>query len=66
MWPERLRDILIRPIRPEDREELGEVTVRHLDQGAVELEVQLPPEGIGAALRESLRAAARELLALRR
>jgi RimJ/RimL family protein N-acetyltransferase len=47
-------------------DELGDVTVRHTDHGAVELEVQLPPEGIGTALRESLRAAARELLALRR
>jgi RimJ/RimL family protein N-acetyltransferase len=47
-------------------DELGEVTARHLDHGAVEIEVQLPPEGLGAALRESLRAAARELLALRR
>jgi len=47
-------------------EELGDVTARHLDHGAVEIEVQLPPEGIGAALRQSLRAAARELLALRR
>jgi RimJ/RimL family protein N-acetyltransferase len=47
-------------------DELGEVTTRHLDHGALEVEVQLPREGIGAALRESLRAAARELLALRR
>jgi RimJ/RimL family protein N-acetyltransferase len=47
-------------------DELGEVTMRQLDHGAVELEVQLPSEGIGAALKESLRAAARELLALRR
>jgi RimJ/RimL family protein N-acetyltransferase len=50
-------------------EDLGDVTLRHLDQGSVAIEVQLPPEGIGAALRESLRAAARELLrapALRR
>jgi RimJ/RimL family protein N-acetyltransferase len=47
-------------------DELGEVTMRHLEHGSVEIEVQLPPEGIGAALRGSLRAAARELLALRR
>ena len=47
-------------------DELGEVTMSHLDHGSVEIEVQLPPEGIGAALRGSLRAAARELLALRR
>ena len=43
-------------------DELGEVTARHLDHGTVEIEVQLPPEGLGAALRASLRAAARELL----
>jgi RimJ/RimL family protein N-acetyltransferase len=42
--------------------ELGDVTLRHLDHGALAVEIQLPPEGIGAALRESLRAAARELL----
>jgi RimJ/RimL family protein N-acetyltransferase len=50
-------------------DELGDVTMRNLDQGSVEIEIQLPPEGIGAALRESLRAAAREILrmpALRR
>ena len=50
-------------------DELGDVTLRHLDDGAVEVEVELPPEGIGAELREWLRAAARELLrapALRR
>ena len=69
MWVERLRSgdqILIRPISPDDRDELGDVTVRNLDHGAMEVEVQLPAEGIGTALRESLRAAARELLALRR
>jgi RimJ/RimL family protein N-acetyltransferase len=43
-------------------EELGDVTTRHLDHGSVRIELELPPEGIGAALRESLRAAARELL----
>ena len=43
-------------------EELGDVTTRHLDHGSVQIELELPPEGIGAALRESLRAAARELL----
>ena len=50
-------------------DELGDVTMRNLDHGSVEIEVQLPPEGIGAALKESLRAAAREILrmpALRR
>ena len=43
-------------------DDLGDVTLRHLDQGSVQIELELPPEGIGAALRESLRAAARELL----
>jgi RimJ/RimL family protein N-acetyltransferase len=43
-------------------EELGDVTTRHLDHGSVRIELELPPEGLGAALRESLRAAARELL----
>jgi RimJ/RimL family protein N-acetyltransferase len=50
-------------------DELGDVTLRHHDHGAVEVEVELPPEGIGAGLREALRAAARQLLrapALRR
>jgi RimJ/RimL family protein N-acetyltransferase len=50
-------------------DELGDVTLRHLDHGAVEIEVELPPEGIGAELREWLRAAAEEILrmpALRR
>src|SRR3954447_6415222 len=50
-------------------DELGEVSTRRRDHGSVEVEVELPPEGLGAALRESLRAAARELLrvpALRR
>jgi RimJ/RimL family protein N-acetyltransferase len=42
-------------------EELGDVTARRLDQGSVEVEVELPPEGLGATLRASLRAAAREL-----
>jgi GNAT superfamily N-acetyltransferase len=43
-------------------EERGDVTTRHLDHGSVRIELELPPEGLGAALRESLRAAARELL----
>jgi len=50
-------------------DELGDVTMRHLDHGTIEVEVELPAQGLGAALRESLRAAARELLrvpALRR
>jgi RimJ/RimL family protein N-acetyltransferase len=43
-------------------DELGEVTTRRLDHGSLEIEVQLPPEGIGAALREWLRAAAKRSL----
>jgi RimJ/RimL family protein N-acetyltransferase len=42
-------------------EELGDVTARRLDQGSVEVELELPPEGLGATLRATLRAAAREL-----
>ena len=42
-------------------EDLGDVTARRLDQGSVEVEVELPPEGLGATLRATLRAAAREL-----
>jgi RimJ/RimL family protein N-acetyltransferase len=42
-------------------EELGDVTARHLDHGSVEVEIELPPEGLGATLRATLRAAAREL-----
>jgi RimJ/RimL family protein N-acetyltransferase len=41
--------------------ELGDVAARRLDQGSVEVEVELPPEGLGATLRATLRAAAREL-----
>jgi RimJ/RimL family protein N-acetyltransferase len=44
---------------------LGEVQVRDRAAGAVELEVELPDEGLGAALREALRAAARGLLEMR-
>lgn len=44
---------------------LGEVQVRDRAAGAVELEVELPDEGIGAALREALRAAARGVLRAR-
>ena len=43
-------------------DELGEVILRRNDHGAVELEVELPPEGIGAELRRWLRAAAGEIL----
>jgi hypothetical protein len=44
---------------------LGEVRVRDRAAGAVELEVALPDEGLGAALREALRAAARGVLRAR-
>jgi RimJ/RimL family protein N-acetyltransferase len=43
-------------------EGLGDVTTRHLDHGSVEVVMELPPEGLGASLRETLRAAARGLL----
>ena len=43
-------------------EEVGPVTTKQRDRGSVEVEVELPPEGIGAELRETLRAAARGLL----
>src|SRR5215208_732410 len=43
-------------------DEVGQVTIKHRDHGSVEVEVELPAEGIGAALRETLRAAARGLL----
>ena len=43
-------------------DDVGPVTMRHSGQGTVEVEVDLPAEGIGAALRETLRAAARGLL----
>jgi GNAT superfamily N-acetyltransferase len=45
--------------------ELGDVHVKDRAAGAVEIEVELPDEGIGAALRETLRAAARGLLRMR-
>jgi RimJ/RimL family protein N-acetyltransferase len=46
-------------------DELGDVSVRDRSAGAVEIEVELPEEGIGAALRETLRAAGRGLLRMR-
>jgi GNAT superfamily N-acetyltransferase len=46
-------------------DELGDVRVRDRAAGAVDIEVELPDEGIGAALRETLRAAARGLLRMR-
>jgi RimJ/RimL family protein N-acetyltransferase len=42
--------------------ELGDAHVIERDQGTVIVVVELPPEGIGVALREALRAAARDLL----
>jgi RimJ/RimL family protein N-acetyltransferase len=44
---------------------LGDVQVRDRAGGAVEIEVELPDEGIGAALAETLRAAGRGLLRMR-
>ena len=41
---------------------IGEAHVVDRDQGSVAIEVDLPPEGIGATLREALRAAARDVL----
>jgi RimJ/RimL family protein N-acetyltransferase len=46
-------------------EGLGDLTTRRLDHGSVEVEIELPPEGVGATLGEMLRAAARELLRVR-
>ena len=46
-------------------DDLGEVQARDRAAGAVELELELPEEGLGAALREALRAAARGLLEMR-
>jgi RimJ/RimL family protein N-acetyltransferase len=43
-------------------DDLGEVNVKHSDHGSLEVEVELPAEGMGAELRETLRAAARGLL----
>jgi GNAT superfamily N-acetyltransferase len=40
----------------------GQVRVTDRDRGSLAVEVQLPPEGIGAVLRDTLRAAARDLL----
>jgi RimJ/RimL family protein N-acetyltransferase len=46
-------------------DELGDVEVRERAGGAVEIEVELPDEGIGAALAAALRAAGRGLLRMR-
>jgi RimJ/RimL family protein N-acetyltransferase len=53
-----------RPMR-ELLEELGAVRVTDRAAGTIDVEVELPDEGIGAALRETLRAAARGLLEMR-
>ena len=53
-----------RPMR-ELMAELGDVRVTDRAAGAIEVEVELPDEGVGAALRETLRAAARGLLRMR-
>jgi RimJ/RimL family protein N-acetyltransferase len=53
-----------RPMR-ELMAELGEVRVTGRAAGAIEVEVDLPEEGIGSVLRETLRAAARGLLRVR-
>ncbi|HEV2875202.1 MAG TPA: GNAT family N-acetyltransferase [Thermoleophilaceae bacterium] len=45
--------------------ELGDVRVTDRAAGAIDVEVELPEEGIGAALRETLRAAARGLVRMR-
>jgi RimJ/RimL family protein N-acetyltransferase len=45
--------------------ELGDVRVTDRAAGTIDVEVELPEEGIGAALRETLRAAARGLLRVR-
>jgi RimJ/RimL family protein N-acetyltransferase len=44
---------------------LGDVHVRDRGGGTVEIEVELPEEGVGAALAETLRAAGRGLLRVR-
>jgi hypothetical protein len=46
--------------------ELGEVHVKSREQGSVALEVELPEEGIGAALRHMLRATGRGGLRVKR
>jgi GNAT superfamily N-acetyltransferase len=46
-------------------DELGDVEVRERSGGAVEIEIELPDEGIGAALAAALRAAGRGLLRMR-
>jgi GNAT superfamily N-acetyltransferase len=46
--------------------ELGEVHVKDRSHGAVEVEVELPEEGLGAAPRSLLRGTAREVMQVRR
>ena len=53
-----------RPMR-ELLAELGDVRVTDRAAGAIDVEVELPDEGIGTALRETLRAAARGVLRMR-
>jgi RimJ/RimL family protein N-acetyltransferase len=53
-----------RPMR-ELLAELGDMRVTGRAAGTIDVEVELPDEGIGAALRETLRAAARGLLRMR-
>jgi RimJ/RimL family protein N-acetyltransferase len=53
-----------RPMR-ELMAEVGDVRVIDRAAGTIDVEVELPEEGIGAALRETLRAAARGLLRMR-
>jgi hypothetical protein len=46
-------------------DDLGEVRFADEEFGAVEVEIDLPPEGVAAALRRTIRAAARGELSLR-
>jgi RimJ/RimL family protein N-acetyltransferase len=46
-------------------EQVGDVRVRERSAGTIEIELDLPDEGIGTALRETLRAAASGLLRMR-
>ena len=43
-------------------DDLGEAHVVDRDQGSVAVVVDLPPEGIGSVLRETLRAVARGIV----
>jgi RimJ/RimL family protein N-acetyltransferase len=63
----RFSGVILEENRPmlELAEHLGDVRVRDRAGGAVEIEVELPEEGIGAALAATLRAAGRGLLRMR-